>query len=121
MKYRFYDAKNRAKSQGDRRGGWFRPFNSCYTCFNPQFVCDLLKAAERKCYFADLVMPTCWAIFQNKDWVAHNLDQLGGGHVAADEAQYMLWLGEVQDMYGKPASGAFAVADLVFSQMDQRR
>jgi hypothetical protein len=66
-------------------------------------------------------MTTCWAIFQKKSWVETYLDRLGGGHVAADEARYMLWLGEQQEVFGKPATRAIAVADLVFSQMARRR
>jgi hypothetical protein len=62
-------------------------------------------------------MPSCWAVFQNKSWVAQYLDTLGGGHVADDEAGYMLWLGEEQEVFGEAASRAIAVADLVFRQM----
>ncbi|OKO91810.1 hypothetical protein PENSUB_12978 [Penicillium subrubescens] len=114
-RFRFFDAKREAQSQGQGRGGWFRQYSSCYRCFNPQAVCDRLGAGG--CQFRDLVMPSCWAVFQNKSWVAQYLDTLGGGHVADDEAGYMLWLGEEQEVFGEAASRAIAVADLVFRQM----
>jgi hypothetical protein len=65
-------------------------------------------------------MPTCWAIFQNKSWVAQYLHSLGGGHVAEDEAGYVLWLREEQEVFGELASRAIAVADLVFRQMAEQ-
>ncbi|KAJ5465271.1 uncharacterized protein N7458_000957 [Penicillium daleae] len=88
----FFEAKREAQSHGQGRGGWFGRYSSCYRCFNPRVLCEQVGAGG--CEFADLVMPTCWAIFQNKSWVAGNLDELGGGHVAEDEAGYMLWLRE---------------------------
>lgn len=62
-------------------------------------------------------MPVCWAIFQNKAWVTQYLGDLGGGHVRDDEAEYMLWLGEEQAVFGESGSRAMAVADFVFEQM----
>lgn len=112
---RFFEAKRKAKAQGQGRGGWFGRYNSCYGWFNPRVVCDQVGAGG--CQFADLVMPTCWAIFQNKSWVAGNLDELGGGHVAEDEAEYMLWLGEEQEVFGEVGSRAMTVAEDVFRQM----
>jgi hypothetical protein len=114
-RFRFFDTKRAAQSQGRGRGGWFRQYSSCYRCFNPQAVCDRLGGEG--CQFRDLVMPACWEVFQNKSWVAQYLDTLGGGHVAEDEAGYMLWLGEDQEVFGEAASRAITVADLVFRQM----
>lgn len=62
-------------------------------------------------------MPPCWAIFQNKAWVAQYLAELGG-RVRDVEAEYMLWLGEEQLVFGEPGSRAMEVADHVFKQME---
>ncbi|KAL4919137.1 hypothetical protein BDW62DRAFT_179558 [Aspergillus aurantiobrunneus] len=63
-------------------------------------------------------MPTCWAVFQKPSWGAQYLERLGGSHVRGNEAAYMLWLGEVQEVYGEPGSKAVEVADFVLHQID---
>lgn len=114
-RFKYFDAKKEAQAQGQRRGGWFPRFNSCYRCFNPQVVCD--QQGQGQCLFTDLVIPASWAVFQKPAWVAQYLGRLGGPHVAEDEAAYMLWLGEQQTVFGEVASNATAVTRLVLQQM----
>ena len=105
-------------SKDPHAGGGFKSHCACYTCYNPRFICN--KGKEEECEFADLVMPICWAKFQNRNWVAQSLDELGGGHVKTDEAKYMLWLGEQQEVFGAAkASRACVVAAFAFRQLDQ--
>lgn len=44
-------------------------------------------------------MPLYWRVYQNEDWAQHDLLRLASWPFA-EEAAYMQWLGEEQQVYG---------------------
>ncbi|KAL4911644.1 P-loop containing nucleoside triphosphate hydrolase protein, partial [Aspergillus aurantiobrunneus] len=114
-RFQYFDVKKQAQAEGRRRGGWFRQFNSCYRCFNPQAICD--QQGQGQCVFKDIVMPACWAVFQKPGLAQQYLQELGGQHVGHDQGAYMLWLGEGRTVFGEEGTNAVAIAGLVLQQM----
>jgi hypothetical protein len=113
LKFAFFTARKAAEKAGQgRSGGWMSSYAGCYRCYNAQSVCD--RQASGQCEFPDLVMPLCWAMYQNQDWVRQELPGLAQRGFADEEA-YMQWLGEERAVHGVQASNAMYIADQVFA------
>lgn len=104
-------AKNK-REKGKAR--WFKPFTCCYLCTLPQQYCqptaregNSLGGANTSCEYPDMVMPLCWAMWEND--VEGKWFKVEFGETFEDEIGYLNWLGQPLKFAGQPAIRAISV------------
>lgn len=107
----FIMAKN-MREEGKAR--WFKPFTCCYLCALPQQYCQPTaregnshSTANTSCAYPDMVMPLCWAMWEND--IEGKWFETEFGQAFEDEIGYLNWLGQPLDFAGKPAIYATSV------------
>jgi hypothetical protein len=112
LRFRFFDSKKMAQQEGGHNHrGWIVDYAACFRCFNPQAVC-LHAVTKEPCEFPDLILPACFAAYHREHLRDVVLPELAGREFA-DEAAYMLWLGEKRMVYGTEGSNAMYIADYI--------
>lgn len=114
-KWQFFRAKKEAIVQGKRRKGWLARYGACYRCGNIQAACE--QQGQAGCRAKDLIMPLCWALFQDPAWGGGLLRIATEGRRLESEGEYMLWLGREASFYGQQATNLAVVADKILERI----